>query len=374
MDHIKILKRAWSVTWNYRVLWLFGLLLAFTTAGGNGGGGGGGGAGGGGGGNGTTGGNGDLPTFPEFQFDPLAPEMRTALITAVVAFVIFILVLIVVMTIVRYFSETALIRMVDEYEETDEKVSFRQGFRWGWSRTAWRFFLIDLLVNLPTAAAFILLFALTSLPALLWMTKNVVAGVIGTIAVVGLWMLLILLAILVGVGLSLLKHFFRRFCALEGTGVVESIQLGFAFVRANLRDVGLMWLIMIGIGLIWVVLIVPIFLLMLPVLVVFVLLGGVIGGIPALIIGLIAGLFLEGPIPWVIAGLIGLPLFILVLSAPFLLLGGIVEVFKSSTWTLTYRELRAIAAGEITPLGAGLPETPSDGDEPANDEGLEEAG
>ena len=40
--------------------------------------------------------------------------------------------------------------------------------------------------------------------------------------------------------------------------------------------------------------------------------------------------------------LFGLPVFILVMIAPMLFLGGLVEVAKSSLWTLTYRELRAL--------------------------------
>ena len=32
MDHIKILKRAWEITWRYPALWVFGIILALTTA------------------------------------------------------------------------------------------------------------------------------------------------------------------------------------------------------------------------------------------------------------------------------------------------------------------------------------------------------
>ena len=32
MDHTKILKRAWHILWQYRVLWVFGFILALTTA------------------------------------------------------------------------------------------------------------------------------------------------------------------------------------------------------------------------------------------------------------------------------------------------------------------------------------------------------
>ena len=41
IDIGKILKRAWHILWNYRILWLFGVLLALTSGGGGGGNGGG---------------------------------------------------------------------------------------------------------------------------------------------------------------------------------------------------------------------------------------------------------------------------------------------------------------------------------------------
>ena len=63
---------------------------------------------------------------------------------------------------------------------------------------------------------------------------------------------------------------------------------------------------------------------------------------------------LEGPAPWILAIAVGLPIFILVVAVPGLFLGGLKEVFKSSTWTLTYRELRALEG--VEPELGPLPE------------------
>ena len=38
IDPVKIIKRAWHILWNYRTLWVFGLILAIATAGSHGGG------------------------------------------------------------------------------------------------------------------------------------------------------------------------------------------------------------------------------------------------------------------------------------------------------------------------------------------------
>jgi hypothetical protein len=333
MDHMKVLKRAWETTWRYRALWIFGIIVALTTAGG-------GGPSGGGDGDGRFQYNldeGDLGDIPE-----IPPQVVGILIAIGVSLVCVIILLAIAATIARYVAETALIRMVDDHEETGEKRSIRQGFRMGWSRTAWQLFLIKLLTGLPTTLAFILLFLLAFTPLLLWITKSTVAGVIGTVATVGLFFLVLFLAIVVGVVLSLLRKFFWRACALEKLGVIESIRQGFYVVRQNLKDVVVMWLIMIGVQIGWVIALISITIVLFPVIILLIIVGGVLGGLPALLIGGLASLFLEGPVPWILAAVVGIPIFILVMAVPWLFLGGLMEVFKSSTWTLTYRELRAL--------------------------------
>ncbi len=337
MDHIKVLKRAWEITWRYRVLWIFGIILALTAGGGGGGNGPQATFGGNGGGNGN--GNGGFPPPGDFSMPEIPPQVVATLIAIGVALACVIVFLIVVATIVRYVAETALIRMVDDHEETGEQRSVRQGFRLGWSRTALRLFLIDLLIGLPVAVVFILLFlmpsALLLLSVLALATYSTIAGVIGIIASIGLILLLVLLIIVVAAILSPLMQFFRRACALEEVGVIEAIRRGYDIVRRHLKDVALMWLIMVGLGLGWTIAMIPVMILLL-------ITGIMLGGFPALLIGGLASLAFEGAVPWILAGAVGFPIFILVVAVPGLFLGGLMEVFKSSTWTLTYRELRAL--------------------------------
>jgi len=337
MDHIKVLKRAWETTWRYRVLWVFGIILALTTGGGGGSGG---------------GGNGDLPSSGDFSRLEIPPQSMGTLVAIGVGLACVIVILIIASIVARYVAETALIRMVDDHEETGEERSVRQGFRLGWSRTTLRLFLINLLIDLPTAVVFIGLFLLTAAPLLLLLTKNKVAGAIGIVAAIGLFFLFILLAIVSGVVLSLLKRFFRRVCALEELGVIESIRQGFSVVRQHLKDVAIMWLIMIGLGLAWMIV-------MIPVTIMLVVVALMLGAFPALLVGGLASLFLEGAVPWILAGAVGLPIFILVVAVPSLFLGGLAEVFKSSVWTLTYRELRALEGLETEPGPLPELETPS---------------
>ncbi len=325
MDHMKILKRAWEITRNYRVLWVFGIILALTSGSFQGSGGGGGG-----------GGDGSGTGWGERQWDlDLSPEEANTVIAIVIGAACLIVLLLVVSVIARYVAQTAVIRMVNEYEDTGEQRSVRQGFRLGWSRTAWRLFLLDLSIGLPVALVFILLALIMLAPLLMWFTGNTAVGVLGTVATVGLCFLVVILGIVVGVALSLLLHFFRRVCVLEGLGVVESIQQGYALVRRHLKDVFIMWLIMIGVDIAATMVMVPVFILLLIV-------GGVLGGLLALLVGGLTSLALSGAAPWIAGGAVGVPILVLIVAAPLVFLGGLVEVFKSSTWTLTFRELRVL--------------------------------
>ncbi|MEW5870386.1 MAG: hypothetical protein AB1894_14015 [Chloroflexota bacterium] len=355
MDHLKILKRAFQITWNYRVLWIFGIILALTTGGG--GGGNGGGSGNGSGGNGEFPWPGGRPPFPTegFQVPGDVLETLSAAIPIIIGLVCFIFLLMVVFTILRYVAETALIRMVNEYEDSGEKVSIRQGFRLGWSRSALRLFLIDLIVGLASFIVFFILLLVALTPLLLWITGSDAARALGAVMAIGMVMLLVFVAIVYAIAMSLLLLFVRRAYVLEGLGIMDGFKRGFALVRQRVGDVLVMGILMFALGLLWAIAMVPVFILL-------ALAGFVIAGLPALLIGGIASLFTQGYTPWIIAAAIGVPLYILILAAPLLFLSGLTEVFKSSTWTLTYRELLALESLQPEPV-AELPEPTDEADE-----------
>ena len=345
MDHIKVLKRAWETTWRYRALWIFGIILALTT-----------------GGRSWSAARGDGGRGFQYNLDrgdipEIPPQVMSILIAVGIGLACAVVILIIAATIARYVAETALIRMVDDHEETGEQRSVRQGFRMGWSRTAFRLFLIKLLIGLPTALAFVLLFALALAPLLLWITKRTAVGVIGTVATIGLFFPILFLAIVVGVVLSLLIKFFWRACALEELGVIESIRQGFSVVRRHWKDVLIMWLIMVGVSIGWVIAMIAMTIVLFPAIILLIIVGGVLGGLPALLVGGLASLFFEGTVPWILAAVVGLPIFIMVVAVPWLFLGGLMEVFKSSVWTLTYRELRALESMEPEPSQLPEPDT-----------------
>ena len=350
----KILKRAWHILWNYKILWIFGVLLAITASGQ-------------GSSNGGAEGRVELPG--NYQFPVISPDGNswvqsvntwfqqnieplvlhpegyiTTFVWIVIGLLLFILIMSAITTIIRYVSETAVIRMVDEYERTGTKVGFKAGWRLGWSRAAFRLWLIDLLVVGIPVFLFILMLIGIGIG-----TFNYVAGhntftQLGWATLVAslAFGLFVLAFILLMVFVNLLRMFFMRKACLEDQGVIESIRTGWAMFRRNWKNASLMWLVLFGLGIGFVIALLITFIFMIPILIVTGVAGLVVSILPAMFAYWIASLFTSGPWTWIIAVLVGTPFFALVFGSPFLLIGGWAKIFASSVWTLTYRELNAL--------------------------------
>jgi hypothetical protein len=331
IDHIRIIRRAFEIVRRYPVLWIFGFLLALTT------------------GRPTgpennvqwtlndgPGGDFSLPEgFPRLPFPVIPQDIANALVVAGIALACLALLLVVAFTILHYVALAASIRMVDRYEASGEQLGFRAGWRLGWSRAAFRLWLIDLLVFIGVLLAVILLFLLAAAPLLLLLTQNDVASVVGVVATIGLVFLVILVIILVGAVLGILLQFVHRAVTLEDLGVFEGFRRGWALVRRRPGDMIIMALILFGIGLVFAILLIPVAL----VLLVF---GVIVGGLPALLAGALTNIFVHGNVPQLVAIAVGLPIFILAVSIPLAFVSGLLEMFTSSAWTLTYREVLAV--------------------------------
>jgi hypothetical protein len=351
----KILKRSWNIIWNYRVLWIFGILLALTS----------GGSGGGNGGsnyqfNGNNGNNsnpGNIPAFqpPEFlrglidwfnqNIVPLFQHPDQHISTFIwigVAVLLFIIIVGVVTSLIRYPSETAIIRMVDEYEQSGAKVGFKQGWKLGWNRRAFRLWVIDLVIGLP---AFLLVALMVGLGVLTFVTianGNGGAAIAGIIAVVGCSFLFLFAFIILMVLLNLLRQFFVRSAALEETGIADSFRHGWATFKGNWKSAALMWLVMMGIGLGYGIAGMILFFLLIPVYLILILPAGLVAIIPAAIAFGITSIFTSGVLTWIVGALVALPFFFTVLFAPLTFVGGLFMVYTSNVWTLTYREIKAL--------------------------------
>jgi hypothetical protein len=366
IDPIKIIKRAWYILWSYRALWVFGLVLALVA--------------------GSSAGQGSnnsyqyqngpqenpevspqsmQEAFRDFQseinklFEQGIPDINvsgkdlTTFLWIIGAFALVMLILGIVVTIARYVSETAVIRMVDEYESTSNKMTVRQGVRIGWSNTAWRLFLINLIVNLPAIAV-----ALVLLVAGVGVFFAVVNGsadfaAFSVVSTIVLAFLTIFVVVILTILLHLLRNFFWRICVLENASVSESLRRGSAMVLENWKNVGLMWLVMIGLGIVWAVASVILFIITIPVVIVTVILAVLVVVLPFLLLVGAFSLFLGGVLPWIAGGLFVAPLFFTIAFSPWLLLGSWQAVYTSTVWTLTYREIKALPV-----LTAPVPTTP----------------
>jgi len=360
MDNMKILKRAWYILWNYRALWIFGLILAM-----------------------TVGSSSfrpsstssfqnnrinnnpnsyklpwDAQTFQDPQkFLETMQEVGQHLVSQVVfqhdtgvligfAAIFFVLVVLAAigMTILRYVAESALIQMVDGYETRSEKLTVRQGFRLGWSRTAWRLFLIDLLIGFVPALVFILLLGSSAWGAyslVVRMAENS-GGVLLLAVLAGFIFLFILLFSMFFLLIGLLRNFIFRACALEQVGVWDAVKHGISLVRGKWQPVGLFWLVMIGLGIAWWIVSTILLIVFIPFFLVSVILGLFLGSLPGLILGLLSSAFISGYWPIVIGVVFGLPLFILVAASPLFVIETFAHVFRSTSWTLVFRELRSL--------------------------------
>lgn len=353
IDFGKILTRAWHILWNYKILWIFGVLLALTSGGGNGGN------------NGsnyqfnenrTQSGNGfDMShAWPPLQelanwfnqsvaplFEHPAEHVATFIWLGVALFV-FILIVSIITALIRYPSEVAVMRMVDGYEADGQKVGFRAGWKLGWNRRAFRVWVIDLIVSLP-AIVFLLITLILGIIVFVSASGASRATLAGTlIAAIGCFFLMILVLILVSVFLGLLREFFVRFAALEETGIGESLRQGWAFFKRNWKSAAVMWLIMLGIGIGFALAGIIVFFLLIPAYIVLLVPAALIAAIPG-VIGLgLTSLFFSGPPAWIVGAIFALPVFFMVLFAPLFLFSGWFKIYASSVWTLTYREMKLL--------------------------------
>ncbi len=358
IDIGKILKRTWHILWNYKILWIFGVLLVLTGAGGSNWGGNSGYQFSGNGSNGNTynpAWSQDLNHWFEQNLEPLASRPQDHIATYIwigVAILLFILIVCAISALIRYPSETAAIRMVNEYEQTGTKVGFKQGWKMGWSRAAFRMWLIDLIISLPIIL-FVLL--LGGLGAIVYFSVNnggQALAVGGVVASIGCAFLFIFAFVVLMIFLGLLRHFFVRVAALENVSVGASFRQGWQMFKHNWKSAGLMWLVMLGIRIgLTIAGLIAIFPLLLVVAILLIP-AAIVAAVPGLIAFGITSIFSSGVLAWIIGGAVALPFFILVLSSPMTLIGAWIQVYTSSVWTLTYREMKALeglAPVEVTP-------------------------
>lgn len=367
MDHMAILRSAWRTAWTYRALWIFGVILSLVTFSwapytildrdvdreweweGL-----------------------EITSLPgetawqtlrraarvvqreadaalsEVLADTLGIHTRVNVFVVVGVLLATVVLAIVLGKIARYVSETALIRMVGAYQKTPERLTLREGLRLGWSRRAWRLFLIDLVIDVLATAAVLGLFVAILAPLPLWVGGS--QGVIFVFAfLTGALLLVAMAAAIVGTVVVLVtKRLARRACALEGLGVIEATRQGWRKVRRYRRDLGLMWFVAAAVRVGWALVTGPVVLLLIAA-------ALLLGGLPGVAAGGLAERFTTEDTAVMIGLLLGVPLFLLIFIGPLLLLEGLREVFLSTLWTLTYNALPGLERVETEPVRVPSP-------------------
>jgi len=338
MNYTKILKRAWTILWHYPSLWVVGFFLAFL--------------GGSSGRNGTPGsglnysfnkndfpGSNGFPQNPDGNWNQWLEKInrymdmhfgaineKTILTWAIIAGAV-IFFLVVIATILRYVALTAHIRMVNHLEESGEKVSWRKGFKWGWSNSAFRLWLMDLLVTLPTVLVFMILFGCAAIPVLLGLAAGETTTAAGVIATIGMGLVVLFLAFVVGLAISLWIKIAQRVCVIDGSGVIDSLKAGWKTVRKSLKDILIMWLILVGVQIAFGLVMIPVAIILIGLSV------AVVGGIGLIVYSVAA----EVSVGLIVAGILFL---IFILALPITFIQGLGESFYESVWTLIYRETK----------------------------------
>jgi hypothetical protein len=343
MDHMKILKRAWQIVKKYRAIWWIGLLLVVA----------GGGLGAGAKGSAPSGSSSgwrteapenweepfrDLPNMPDWSrvWERIAPVVA-AMVVVVAVLALLAIVLSLALTVLRFVTRVSLIQMVNGYEETGEEIGFQAGLRMGWSRSALRLFLLDLMLSLPVTLAMLLLLAPLGFLAFVAFAAGdpkIVLGVIVILAAVPV----ILLGVLVGIVLGPIRELAYRAIVLQDLGPWAAFKTTVALVRRHLGPAALQWLILIGLRIAWGIVLVPVNLLL-------VLAAFLVGGLPGLLVGGIAAYAASWPLGLILGGLVFLPIFVVVISIPSAALSTFATVYHSTVWTLTYRELLVLDDG-----------------------------
>lgn len=326
MNHTNILKRAFTITWRYRPLWIFGFLLALCGGSGSGGG----------NFNFPSGGSGDGDFGDLEGLSSSVPEIDPNLIiTIVVAVICLILLLTIISVVVQYVTRTALIGMVRQVEDT-AAVTIRDGWRFGWSKRAWRIFLLNLLVGLPLFILTLGLILMALSPLLLLILDETASTVLAAVLTIFSCLLVGVLLLIINVIVAPIQELAWRRIALTERGVINSLREVVALVRHRLKDVAIIWLLMLGVGFAWgivsLIVVLPVSLIV----------AALLGGIPA---GLV---YLISQSGWA-ALIAGVPLALLAL----ILLGsaatGLFLIYQSSVWTLTYLELQKTEVSSETP-------------------------
>jgi hypothetical protein len=315
MEYGRVLKRAWEITWRWKVLWILGFLASLGS-----------GAGGGGG------------QGAQYQVDSSDlnrwfgrtgwPEVWAAIGGAVLALLCLGILIGIGLWVLSVIARGGLIAGVQQVED-EGSTTLGAAWRVG-VRRFWTLFGLSVLSSLP-----VLMLALAMVLALAAGLGVAVAGSgqgfqfseplgalgVGGAVICGLSFCCLLIPLTIV--LDQIRVYGERAAVLEGLGWIDAFKRGWQVLRDHLGPTVVLWLIFLAIGLVF---------------------GVVLAGLlAAVLLPFLPLLRNAEPAMWMLVpGCFGGLLAILILA----LVRSIIETFTSGTWTLAYRELTGLGRTE----------------------------
>ncbi|MHB9032151.1 MAG: hypothetical protein ACYC6L_03780 [Anaerolineae bacterium] len=339
MQYGRIIKHAWQVTWHKRALWLFGITAALFAI------------------NLTRtrilGGWRINPNWLQLPpWVPFAPQLNPSgfsqalwsqpvsgaitadalslLASRTIALIVLGLLIFIVSLVIRLISQGAMIGMVDDIERRDQ-TSLGVGFKAG-GRAFLDLLLVDILIGLAVvvmAVIFGLLLTVLLLvgviPARVLRAPGIPTGLSPALGLWGVFVLVfmfiigVVLVAAAAAVISIVRMMAQREVVLGGHGAGRALGNAVQLFRMKLGQLGIMWLLLFSINL-------ALSLVTLPLTI----LGAMALALP---FQLAAQDSFSGVAGWVL----GMPLLVII-ALTGLFINGVYTVFRSTVWTLAYRE------------------------------------
>jgi hypothetical protein len=325
MDYGSILKRAWEITWRWKILWILGFLASL--------------GGGGGGGQGvsySTGGEDWDRWWGQGYYAPHDALRDAGGIVAVIIGIACLAVIIgIAIWVVSVIARGGLIAGVQQVEE-QEHTAFGLAWRAG-ARRFWTLFGISFLAGIP-----ILLMVVVGIVVLIVMfagsgmafNNSEAAGGIGIVTSILCGGVFCCGLVIVSIVLQQIRIYAERAAILEDLGWIEAFVRGWNVLKANIAPTIVFWAIFFAIGL---VLLIPI-----------------MAAVAAVALPFVAIVSTTEPGWWMAVPVCFGGLLAVILAS---LISAIVETFTSATWTLAYSQMAGlVVAAPVAPSEEPAPE------------------
>jgi len=316
MNFGEILSKSWKTVWKFKILWIFGILSSCGQGGGGGG--------GGGGNSGYRFSQGEMDVPPEFRqfffgIENFFNQIQAwQIVFLIIGFFLFILLLAFIFTALNTVGRIGLIQGAVKAEGDPERLTFGELFNSG-KPFFWRIFGFNLLAGI--AILLIVLLLLFPLIGFSFLTLG-----LGFLCIIPLLCALIPISWLV----SVILEQANIAIVVEDLSIIDGVKRGWKIFRDNIGNMIVMGLILVFGG--WIIGLILAF----PILIVLV---------PAAI-GLFSGM--ASGSGYLFGGGIGVSILCLVTYLPVLiLLGGILQAYIKTAWTLTYLQLTGESSGEM---------------------------